>query len=86
MKTDKKLRAALKGVTKSAVVLIVAQRVSTIKDADQIVVLDKGRIVGRGKHDELLNKCKIYQEIVKSQLSEKEYALELQSARKGAHA
>ncbi|MBR3055805.1 ABC transporter ATP-binding protein [Candidatus Saccharibacteria bacterium] len=80
MKTDAKLRAALKEVTAEAVVLIVAQRVSTIKDADQIVVLDNGRVVGKGRHLELLTCCKVYQEIVKSQLSDKEYAAELARA------
>ena len=86
IKTDAKLREALKEVTDAAVVLIVAQRVSTIKDADQIVVLDKGRVVGKGKHLELLKKCKVYQEIVKSQFSEKEYALELRKAERGKDA
>lgn len=80
MKTDKKLREALKEVTNNAVVLIVAQRVSTIKDADQIIVLNNGRIVGKGKHLELLKVCKVYQEIVKSQLSDKEYKNELKLA------
>ncbi|MBQ3473916.1 ABC transporter ATP-binding protein [Candidatus Saccharibacteria bacterium] len=80
MKTDLKLREALKEITKESVVLIVAQRISTIKDADQIVVLDNGKVVGKGKHLELLKKCKVYQEIVKSQLSEKEYATELRLA------
>ncbi|MBR3115983.1 ABC transporter ATP-binding protein [Candidatus Saccharibacteria bacterium] len=80
MKTDAKLRAALAEVTGSAVVLIVAQRVSTIKDADQIVVLNDGKVVGKGKHFELLRKCKVYQEIVKSQLSDKEYVRELKLA------
>lgn len=83
MKTDKKLREALKEITGESVVLIVAQRISTIKDADQIVVLDNGKVVGKGKHFELLNKCKVYQEIVKSQLSEKEFMAELKLA-KGA--
>ena len=55
MKTDKKLREALKEITGESVVLIVAQRISTIKDADQIVVLDDGKVVGKGKHFELLN-------------------------------
>ncbi|MBR2840137.1 ABC transporter ATP-binding protein [Candidatus Saccharibacteria bacterium] len=82
MKTDAKLRAALRDVTESAVVLIVAQRVSTIKDADQIVVLNNGHIVGKGQHLELLSCCKVYQEIVKSQLSDKEYAREMKMAKK----
>ncbi len=82
MKTDARLREALKDVTESAVVLIVAQRVSTIKDADQIVVLNNGHVVGKGKHLELLNDCSIYQEIVKSQLSDKEYSAELKLAAK----
>ena len=82
MKTDARLRGALKEVTAEAVVLIVAQRVSTIKDADQIVVLDSGKVVGKGKHLELLRKCKVYQEIVKSQLSDKEYAAEVARAAK----
>jgi ATP-binding cassette subfamily B protein len=82
MKTDAKLRAALKEVTAEAVVLIVAQRVSTIKDADQIVVLNNGKVMGKGRHLELLRKCKVYQEIVKSQLSDAEYARELKLAEK----
>lgn len=86
MKTDKKLREALKPVTEDAVVLIVAQRISTIKDADQIVVLNNGKIVGKGKHLELLKDCKIYQEIVKSQLSEREYENELKLARRSQYA
>lgn len=82
MKTDAKLRAALREVTESAVVLIVAQRVSTIKDADQIVVLDNGKVVGKGVHLELLRNCRVYQEIVKSQLSDKEYEREMRLAEK----
>lgn len=82
MKTDAKLRKALKEVTEEAVVLIVAQRISTIKDADQIVVLNNGHVVGKGKHLELLRDCKVYQEIVKSQLSEKEFEAELKLASK----
>ena len=82
MKTDAKLRAALKEVTENSVMLIVAQRISTIKDADQIVVLDNGRVAGKGTHLELLNRCKIYQEIVKSQFSDKEYKDELKLAEK----
>ncbi len=82
MKTDAKLRAALKEITSNAVVLIVAQRISTIKDADNIIVLDNGKIAGKGNHLELLKKCKVYQEIVRSQLSDKEYKEELKHANK----
>ncbi len=81
MKTDKKLREALKPVTKNAVVLIVAQRVSTVRLADQIVVLDEGKVVGKGKHGELLKSCKVYQEICQSQFSEEEYEREVRDAR-----
>lgn len=77
MKTDAKLRAALKPITSDMVTLIVAQRVNTIKDADQIVVLDNGKIVGKGRHKELLAKCETYKEIVKSQLSDKEFTKEI---------
>ena len=80
MKTDARLRAALKPVTDEAVTLIVAQRVSTIKDADQIIVLNDGKIVGKGKHFDLLKKCKIYQAIVESQLSEAEFKKEMRRA------
>ena len=80
MKTDATLRKALKPVTESAVVLIVAQRVNTIKDADEIVVLDKGRVVGKGKHLELLKNCPVYQSIVESQFSETEFKKELKLA------
>lgn len=66
--TDAKLRAALKPVTSDATVVIVAQRISTITDADQILVLEDGVIVGRGTHDELLATSATYQEIVESQL------------------
>ncbi len=74
--TDKKLRAALdKMIAKtSAIVLIVAQRISTIKNADKIVVLSEGKVVGMGKHEELIKNCAVYQEIAKSQLSEEELA------------
>jgi ATP-binding cassette subfamily B multidrug efflux pump len=69
LSTDARLRAALKPVTARATVVIVAQRVSTIADADQIVVLDDGAVVGIGRHEELLASCPPYQEIVASQLS-----------------
>ncbi len=80
MKTDAKLREALKPVTKDSVTLIVAQRASTIKDADQIVVLEDGKTVGKGKHFDLLKNCPVYQSIVKSQLSDKEFAMEMRQA------
>ncbi|MEH7335984.1 ABC transporter ATP-binding protein [Neobacillus drentensis] len=73
-KTDAKLRAALKEETIDSTVLIVAQRVSTIMDADQIIVLDNGEIVGIGKHKDLLETSSVYREIVMSQLSEEEIA------------
>ena len=71
-KTDAKLRAALKEETKESTVIIVAQRVSTVMDADRIIVLDEGRIVGMGTHEELLKSNDVYREIVASQLSEEE--------------
>lgn len=73
-KTDAKLRKALKGYTENATVFIVAQRVSTIMQADQIVVLDEGKIVGIGKHEDLLKNCETYREIAESQLSKEELA------------
>lgn len=73
-KTDARLRAALKGETADATVLIVAQRVSTVMDADRIIVLEDGKIAGIGKHRELMDTCQVYQEIVYSQLSEEEIA------------
>ncbi len=73
-KTDARLRAALKPETTNATVLIVAQRVSTVMDADQIIVLDEGEIAGIGTHRELLDSCAVYREIVASQLSEEEIA------------
>lgn len=73
-KTDAKLRAALKEETRNSCVLIVAQRVSTIMNADQIIVLDNGKIAGIGKHKDLMESNEVYQEIVKSQLSEEEIA------------
>lgn len=82
MKTDAKLRSELKEVTKDAVVMIVAQRISTIKTADQIIVLDRGKIVGRGTHYELLGSSKVYQEIARSQLSDVEFKSEMKKAEK----
>lgn len=73
-KTDSKLRAALKAETTDAAVLMIAQRVSTVMDADQILVLEDGKIVGRGTHRELLESSEVYREIVSSQLSEEEIA------------
>lgn len=72
--TDARLRAALKRTTADATVIIVAQRISTITEADQILVLDNGRIVDRGTHEELLETSPTYQEIVESQLSVEEMA------------
>jgi len=72
--TDARLRAALVPLTRSATVLVVAQRVSTIRSADLILVLDDGQIVGRGTHEQLLASCPTYQEIVSSQLSAQEVA------------
>lgn len=72
MKTDALLRQALKSEVKNAVVIIVAQRVSTIMDADQILVLDEGRLAAVGRHKELLKECPLYYEIAASQLSEEE--------------
>jgi ATP-binding cassette subfamily B protein len=74
LSTDARLRAALEPVTRSATVVIVAQRVSTIRDAEQILVVEDGEIVGRGTHDELLASCSTYVEIVESQLTAEEVA------------
>lgn len=71
-KTDKNLRKALKKHTKDATKIIVAQRIGTIIDADKIVVLDEGKMVGYGTHDELLKSCEVYKEIALSQLSQEE--------------
>lgn len=71
-KTDAMLRRALLEHTKNAVVLIVAQRISTIKNADRILVLEDGKIVGSGKHEALLKDCEVYREIVYSQLEKEE--------------
>jgi len=71
-KTDRALRSALKRETQGTTNLIVAQRIGTIRDADRIVVLDEGKIVGIGTHDELMSSCEVYQEIAYSQLSKEE--------------
>ncbi len=74
-KTDRMLRSALKQETTGVTSLIVAQRIGTIMDADQIIVLDEGKIVGHGTHKELLRDCTVYKEIAMSQLSEEELAV-----------
>lgn len=74
LSTDARLRAALRPVTRHTAVIVVAQRVSTIVDADHIVVLDAGRVVGTGRHDELIETCPTYAEIVESQRSAEEAA------------
>ena len=75
-KTDRKLRSVLKKETLGTTLLIVAQRIGTIKDADKIIVLEDGRMVGMGTHDELISNCEVYQEIAYSQLSKEELANE----------
>ena len=75
-KTDAALRKALKTETKDSTVLIVAQRISTVLHAEQIIVLDQGKIVGKGTHEKLMKSCKVYQEIAASQLSKEELANE----------
>ena len=71
-KTDANLRAELSKITKNATVFIVAQRINTILNADQIIVLDEGKVVGKGTHNELMKNCEVYKEIALSQLSEEE--------------
>ncbi len=73
-KTDAKLRQAIGQKLADSTLLVVTQRVSTAKLSDQILVLDNGRLVGKGKHSELMQSCKTYQEIANSQLSEAELA------------
>jgi len=73
-KTDARLRSALRRETAEATVIIVAQRVNTVMDADRIIVLDDGEVVGMGTHGELMRTCEVYKEIVSSQLSEEELA------------
>lgn len=77
-KTDSKLRGFLKKESKGTTMVIVAQRISSIKDADRIIVLDNGCIVGMGRHEELLRDCDVYQEIAYSQLSEEEISRDLE--------
>ena len=72
LKTDSKLREALAKETKNKTIIIVAQRISTIMNAEQIIVLDEGKIVGKGTHNELIENCEIYKQIALSQLSEEE--------------
>ena len=76
LKTDAALRKALAEKIKDSTVIIVAQRISTILHAEQILVLDEGRIVGRGTHEELLENCEVYRQIARSQLSAKELGIE----------
>lgn len=75
LKTDAELRKALSNTVQDSTVIIVAQRISTILHADQILVLDEGQIVGKGTHEELMKTCTVYQEIAKSQMSAKELGL-----------
>ena len=74
MKTDAKLRKALSQHVKDSTVIIIAQRVSTILHADQIIVLDEGKVAGKGTHSQLMKECEVYREIAESQLSAKEIA------------
>lgn len=83
MKTDAALRRALSDETEEATVLIVAQRISTILHADQILVLDDGRIVGKGTHEELLRSCEVYEQIARSQLSAKELGIDEEVSQDG---
>ena len=72
LKTDSKLREALEKETKGKTVIIVAQRISTIMNAEQIIVLEEGKMVGKGTHEELMHTCETYKQIALSQLSEEE--------------
>ena len=82
--TDAALRKALRENTKDMTVIIVTQRCSTIKNADLILVLDDGRLVGKGQHDELFESCETYREICLSQLSEEEAKKMKNSAKKSS--
>ena len=72
LKTDAALRKALASKVSDATVIIVAQRISTVMNADQIIVMEEGRIAGKGTHEELMRDCDVYRQIAKSQLSAKE--------------
>ena len=74
-KTDSRLRKALAEVTQESIVIIVAQRIGTIMDADEIIVMDDGRMVGKGKHADLIRNCQLYRDIALSQMSEEELGL-----------
>lgn len=74
-RTDKNLRQALKTITTESATIIVAQRIGTIMDADNILVLDGGKIVGQGTHEYLVHNCKVYRDIALSQMSEEELGL-----------
>lgn len=74
-RTDKNLRTALKRITSESATIIVAQRIGTIMDADNIIVLDEGKIIAQGKHDYLVHNCKLYRDIALSQMSEEELGL-----------
>lgn len=80
-RTDAALRKALKDKTQNSTVILVAQRISTIMDADQILVLDEGRLVGKGTHQELLQHCEVYQQIADSQLSPEEIEKTMESGK-----
>ena len=82
-KTDTVLRQALKEKTKESTVIIVAQRISTILHAEQIIVLDEGQIAGIGTHEELLRNCEAYYQIASSQLSQSELEQAVNGNRKG---
>lgn len=79
-KTDSKLRKFLKKESIGTTMLIVAQRISSIKDADKIIVLEDGQMVGIGKHDDLMKTCNVYREIAYSQLSKEELAVDKEVA------
>ena len=72
--TDAALRRSIKEITKKATVFLVSQRAATVKNADQILVLDDGKLVGKGTHEELLKNCNVYKEICMSQFSSQEVA------------